>query len=55
MPAHVIDKSLPSEALLAHVVVAKYDDHLPMYRQSEMFARAGLNISRSRAIAFEEI
>ena len=47
MPAHVIDKGLPSEALLAHVVVAKYDDHLPMYRQSEMFARAGLSISRS--------
>ena len=47
MPAHVIDKGLPSEALLAHVVVAKYDDHLPMYRQSEMFARAGLSLSRS--------
>jgi transposase len=47
MPAHVIDKGLPTEALLAHVVVAKHDDHLPMYRQSEMFARLGAQISRS--------
>lgn len=47
MPAQIIDKGLPSEALLAHVAVAKYDDHLPMYRQSEMFARLGLQIPRS--------
>jgi transposase len=47
MPAHVIDKGLPSEALLAQVAIAKYDDHLPLYRQSEMFARLGVQISRS--------
>jgi transposase len=47
MPAHVIDKGLPTEALLAQVVIAKYDDHLPLYRQSEMFARQGVQLSRS--------
>jgi len=34
-------------ALLAHITVAKYDDHLPMYRQSEMFGRMGMEIPRS--------
>lgn len=47
MPAHLIDKGLPTEALLAQLTVAKYDDHLPLYRQSEMFARQGVQIARS--------
>lgn len=47
MPAQVIDKGLPTQALLAQVSIAKYDDHLPMYRQSEMFARLGVSIARS--------
>lgn len=47
MPAHVIDKGLPSAALLAHVAIAKYDDHLPLYRQSQMFERQGVQIARS--------
>jgi transposase len=33
--------------LLAHVVVAKYANHLPLYRQSEMYARSGIDIDRS--------
>jgi len=47
-PAHIIEGGLPSEALLAHVVVSKYADHLPLYRQSQIFARSsGLDLHRS--------
>ena len=47
VPAHVIDKGLPTTGLLAHVLVAKYLDHLPLYRQEGIFGRAGLEIPRS--------
>ena len=45
--AHVIDKGIPTSGLLAQVLVAKYADHLPLYRQETIFARAGLAIARS--------
>ena len=45
--AHVIDKGIPTTGLLAQVLVAKYADHLPLYRQEAIFARAGLAIPRS--------
>ena len=41
VPAHVIDKGLPTTGLLAQVLVAKYADHLPLYRQEAIFERAG--------------
>jgi transposase len=44
---HVIDKGLPTTGLLAQVLVAKYADHLPLYRQEAIFERAGLGLSRS--------
>jgi transposase len=47
VPAHVIDKGMPTSALLAQVLVAKYLDHLPLYRQEAVFERAGLAIARS--------
>jgi transposase len=47
VPAHVIDKGIPTAGLLAHVLVAKYNDHLPLYRQSGIFERAGLRIADS--------
>ena len=47
VPPHVIDKGLPTTGLLAQVLVAKYLDHLPLYRQEAVFARAGLAIARS--------
>lgn len=47
VPAHVIDKGIPTAGLLAQVLVAKYADHLPLYRQSGIFARAGMAISDS--------
>jgi hypothetical protein len=45
--AHVIDKGIPTTGLLAQVLVAKYADHLPLYRQEGIFGRAGLAIPRS--------
>jgi len=39
MPAQIIDKGIPAAGLLAQVVVAKHDDHLPLYRQEEIYAR----------------
>jgi len=47
MPAQIIDKGIPAPGLLAQVVVAKHDDHLPLYRQSEIYARSGVHIPRS--------
>jgi transposase len=42
---HVIDKGIPTAGLLAHLLVAKYHDHLPLYRQQGIFARAGMAIA----------
>ena len=47
VPAQVIDKGIPTAGLLAHVMVAKFADHLPLYRQAKIFGRAGLEIARS--------
>jgi hypothetical protein len=38
---------LPDRGLLAHVLVSKFADHLPLYRQSEIYARQGVEIERS--------
>ncbi len=46
-PAHLIEGGLPTEALVADVVVSKHADHLPLYRQSQILARSGVNIERS--------
>jgi len=47
VPAHVIDKGMASTGLLAQVLVAKYADHLPLYRQEKIFERAGMKLARS--------
>ena len=44
---HIIDKGIATAGLLAHVLVAKYADHLPLYRQEAIYARAGAPIPRS--------
>jgi transposase len=41
---------MASPALLAHILAAKYDDQLPLYRQGEIFARMGADIPRSTLI-----
>ncbi len=46
-PSHLIMGGLPTEATLAHVLVSKYADHLPLYRQSQILARAGLDLHRA--------
>jgi transposase len=47
LPAQPIPKSIASSGLLANVLVSKYADHLPLYRQSQMWGRLGIDISRS--------
>jgi len=47
MPAEIIDKGIPTSGLLAQVLVAKYADHLPLYRQQAIFGRAGVALPRS--------
>ena len=44
---HVIDKGIATSELLAHVLVSKYADHQPLYRQQQIFNRAGVEIPRS--------
>ena len=46
-PARLIEGGLPTEATVAHVVVAKYADHLPLYRQAQIYARQGIALDRS--------
>ena len=46
-PSRPIDHGVPGPGLLAHVLVAKYSDHLPLYRQSEIYAREGIELERS--------
>lgn len=46
-PAHLIEGGLPTEALIAQVLVSKYADHLPLYRQAQIFARSGIQLDRS--------
>jgi transposase len=46
-PSRPIDRGLAGPGLLAHVLVSKYADHLPLYRQSEIYAREGVDLDRS--------
>ncbi|MCC6430334.1 MAG: IS66 family transposase [Gemmatimonadaceae bacterium] len=46
-PARPIARGLAGPGLLAHVLVGKYADHLPLYRQSQIFARDGIDLDRS--------
>ena len=46
-PSRPIERGLAGPGLLAHVLTAKYCDHLPLYRQHEIYAREGIDIDRS--------
>jgi len=46
-PSRPIERGVAGPGLLAHVLVSKYCDHLPLYRQSEMYAREGVEMDRS--------
>src|SRR5205823_10445670 len=47
LPDHAIARGRAGAELLAHIVVSKYDDHLPLYRQAEIFARDGVSLETS--------
>jgi transposase len=47
VPSRPIDRGLAEPGLLAHVLVATYADYLPLYRQSEIYAREGVEVDRS--------
>lgn len=47
LPPRPIDQGRPGPGLLAHVAVSKYGDHLPLYRQAEIFRRHGIDLPRS--------
>lgn len=46
-PARIVEGGIPTEALIAQVLVAKYADHLPLYRQAQIYARQGIHLDRS--------
>jgi transposase len=46
-PARLIEGGLPTERMVAHVVVAKYADHTPLYRQAQILARQAIAIDRA--------
>ncbi|RWN26452.1 IS66 family transposase [Mesorhizobium sp.] len=46
-PLRLIQAGLPTEATVAHVLVSKYADHLPLYRQAQIMGRQGIDLDRS--------
>jgi transposase len=46
-PARIVEGGIPTEALIAQVLVVKYADHLPLYRQAQIYARQGIQLDRS--------
>ena len=49
-PTRPIARGMAGAGLLAHILVAKFDDHLPLYRQAEIFSRQGAEIPRATLI-----
>lgn len=47
VPARIVEGGIPTEALIAQVLVSKYADHLPLYRQAQIYARQGIQLDRS--------
>lgn len=46
-PARLVEGGLPTEATVAHVLVSRYADHLPLYRQAQILARQGVLVNRA--------
>jgi transposase len=53
LPSRPIERGRPGAGLLAHVLVSKYGDHLPLYRQSKIFERDGIDLDRSTLAALQ--
>lgn len=49
-PAALVEGGLPTEGAIAHVLVSKYADYLPLYRQSQILGRSGVNIHRGTLV-----
>jgi len=55
LPARLIEKGLPGAGLLTHVIVSKYEDHLPLYRQEKIYRdRHAVNLSRQTLCGWVE-
>ena len=55
LPARLIEKGLPGAGLLTQVIVGKYEDHLPLYRQEKIYRqRHGVNLSRQTLCGWVE-
>jgi transposase len=52
--ARLIPGGMPTEATVAHVLVSKYADHLPLYRQAQIYSRQGVNLDRSTLVSTAE-
>ena len=50
--ADMIPGGMPTEATVAHVLVSKYPDHLPLYRQAQIYSRQGVELDRSTLTAW---
>ncbi len=56
LPARLIEKGLPGAGLLTQVIVAKYEDHLPLYRQEKIYQqRHGVNLSRQTMCGWVDV
>jgi transposase len=56
LPERLLDRSLPGPGLLAHILVSKYCDHLPLYRQEQIYGqRYGINLSRQTLARWVEL
>jgi transposase len=56
LPERLLDRSLPAAGLLAHIVVGKYCDHLPLYRQEQIYQqRHGINLPRQSLARWVEL
>jgi transposase len=53
LPPRPIERGRPGPGRLAHVLVSKYGDHLPLYRQSKIFERDGIELDRSTLAALQ--
>ena len=51
-PAKVVERGLATAGLIAHVLVSKFADHLPLYRQAEMFRRQGVDLTEATMLGF---
>ncbi len=51
-PPRLIEGGIPTETLVADVVISKYADHLPLYRQAQIFNRQGIRLDRSTLAAW---